>query len=58
MNKRKSLENQLTNLNKEAEFHKDLKAVFGSDSGLRVFEYILNLGNFGGIIKGDEACGG
>ena len=58
MNKRESLNNQLKTLNDEAAFHKDLRSVFGTDAGLRVFEYILNLGNFGGIVRGDEACGG
>ena len=58
MNKRESLENSLDGLKKEAEFNKALKAVFGTDDGLRVFEYILNLGNFGGVIKGDFSCGG
>ena len=57
MNKRESLENSLDELKKEAEFNKALKAVFGTDDGLRVFEYILNLGNFGGVIKGDYSCG-
>lgn len=58
MDKRQSIENQLGELKKEAEFNRALKAVFGTDEGLRVFEYILNLGNFGGVIKGDFSCGG
>ncbi len=57
MDKKESLENQLNDLTKEAEFNKALKTVFGTDDGLRVFEYILTLGNFGGVIKGDYSCG-
>jgi len=57
MNKKESLRSQLDELNKEAEFNKALKTVFSTNDGLRVFEYILNLGNFGGVIKGDYSCG-
>ncbi|RLB89350.1 MAG: hypothetical protein DRH26_11725 [Deltaproteobacteria bacterium] len=57
MNKRESLENQLVGLTKEAEFYKKLKAVFDSPDGVEVFDWIMKLGNFGGIIKGDFACG-
>ena len=58
MDKRESLENRLDELKKESEFNKALRTVFGTDDGLRVFEYILTLGNFGGVIKGDFSCGG
>lgn len=57
MNKKESLQNQLTDLSNEANFHKALKTVFNSPEGIAVFDWILNLGNFGGIIKGDLACG-
>jgi len=57
MNKKQSLENSLSELKKEAKFNQALKTVFSTDDGLRVFEYILNLGNFGGVIKGDYSCG-
>ncbi len=56
--KRASLEHQQAGLLEEAEFHKKLKTVFGTPDGLDVFNWILDLGNFGAIIKGEFACGG
>ena len=54
---REGIENQFEQLNKEADFQKALKSVFSTKEGLRVFEYILNLGGFGGIPQGDFDCG-
>lgn len=54
---REGIENHRQQLTDEAEFHRALQVVFSTPNGLKVFEYILNLGNFGGIIKGDFDCG-
>ena len=56
MNK-EGVENQLAELRNEATFHEVLNSVFGNPEGVKVLEYILALGNFGGIIKGDFDCG-
>lgn len=54
---REGIENQQKQLTDEVEFHRALQSVFNTPNGLKVFEYILNLGNFGGIIRGDFDCG-
>lgn len=48
---------QLEQLKEEAGFKRALKIVFDTPEGLQLLEFMLTLGNFGGVIKGDFACG-
>jgi len=56
MNK-EGAEIQLENLKNEAEFIRNFNIIFNMPEGQQLLEYILNLGNFGGIIKGEQATG-
>ena len=54
---REGAEAQIEQLKEEAEFKRSLKIVFDTPEGLKLLEFMLALGNFGGVIRGDYACG-
>ena len=54
---REGIEQQLDQLREEAGFKRDLKIVFDMPEGQKLLEFILTLGNFGGIIRGEYDCG-
>jgi hypothetical protein len=57
MNKKESILKQQEDLQRAADFQKDLKEIFSTPAGTRFLNYLLDLGNFGGVIKGDYDAG-